>query len=78
MPGEKARDFKGSIGRLITYMGRYKWLILIILFVAAGSSVFSIFGPKTLGRATTELFEGVMRMVRGDAWALILPKSAVF
>ncbi len=66
MPGEKARDFKGSMGRLIAYMGRYKWLILIILLVAAGSSVFSIFGPKTLGRATTELYEGVMRMVRGD------------
>jgi len=74
MPGEKARDFKGSIGRLITYMGRYKWLILIILFVAAGSSVFSIFGPKTLGRATTELFEGVMRMVRGDALGIDFAK----
>ncbi len=67
MPGEKARNFKVSIGRLIAYMGKYKWLILIILLVAAGSSVFSIFGPKTLGRATTELYEGVMRMVRGDA-----------
>lgn len=66
MPGEKARDFKGSMGRLITYMGKYKWLIMIILLVAAGSSVFSIFGPKILGSATTELYSGVMRLVRGD------------
>ncbi len=67
MPGEKARNFKSSMGRLIAYLGRYKWLILVILIVAAGSSVFSIFGPKTLGRATTELYEGITRMVRGDA-----------
>ena len=66
MPGEKARDFKGSMRRLIAYLGKYKWLILIVLLVAAGSSVFSIFGPKILGSATTELYAGVMRIVRGD------------
>ena len=66
MPGEKARNFKASMGRLIAYMGKYKWLIFVILLVAAGSSVFSIFGPKIMGSATTELFAGVMRIVRGD------------
>lgn len=66
MPGEKARNFKTSMGRLIAYMGKYKWFIFVILLVAAGSSVFSIFGPRILGTATTELFAGVMRIVRGD------------
>jgi len=66
MPGEKARDFKTSMGRLIAYMGKYKWLIFVILLVAAASSVFSIFGPRILGSATTELFAGVMRIVQGD------------
>jgi ATP-binding cassette subfamily B protein len=66
MPGEKARDFKTSMGRLIAYMGKYKWLIFVILLVAAASSVFSIFGPRILGSATTELFAGVRRIVQGD------------
>lgn len=66
IPGEKARDFKGSMTRLIGYLGKYRWLILLVMLVAAASTVFSIFGPRSLGEATTELYNGVMRLVRGD------------
>lgn len=66
MPGEKARDFKGSMSQLIRYMGKHKWMILFTMLLAAGSTVFSIFGPRTLGQATTELYRGVMRIVQND------------
>ena len=66
MPGEKARDFKGSMRSLIRYLDKYKWLILVALLLAAGSTIFSIFGPRTLGQATTELYIGVQRMIQND------------
>lgn len=66
IPGEKARDFKGSMSQLIRYMGKHKWMILFTMLLAAGSTVFSIFGPRTLGQATTELYKGVMRIVQND------------
>ncbi len=66
MPGEKARDFKGSMSQLIRYMGKHKWMILFTMLLAAGSTIFSIFGPRTLGQATTELYRGVMRIVQND------------
>jgi len=66
MPGEKARDFKGSMRRLIRYLDKHKWLILLALLLAAGSTIFSIFGPRTLGQATTELYLGVQRMIQND------------
>jgi len=65
MKGEKARDFKGTIRKLIGYLGAYNRSIVIVLFVAAISTVFMIVGPKILGRATTKLFEGVVAMVSG-------------
>ena len=63
--GEKANDFKGTMGKLVTYLGSYKAAIILILIVAAGSTVFSILGPKILGKATTKLFEGVMAKLSG-------------
>jgi ATP-binding cassette subfamily B protein len=74
MPGEKARDFKGSMKQLIGYLGPYRWSILVMLLMAAGGTVFSIFGPRTLGQATTELYLGVMRMVQGDPLGIDLAK----
>ena len=74
MPGEKARDFKGSMKQLIGYLGPYRWSILVMLVMAAGGTVFSIFGPRTLGQATTELYLGVMRMVQGDPLGIDLAK----
>jgi len=66
MPGEKARNFKGSMKQLISYLGPYRWSVLLMLLMAAGGTVFSIFGPRTLGQAITELYAGVLRMVQGD------------
>ena len=65
MKGEKARDFKGTMRKLIGYLGSYNRSIVIVLIVAAISTVFMIVGPKILGRATTKLFEGVVAMVSG-------------
>ncbi len=65
MKGEKARDFRGTMTKLIQYLGSYKVSILIVLIFAVASTVFSIFGPKILGRATTKLFEGVMSQLAG-------------
>lgn len=74
MPGEKARDFKDSMKQLISYLGPFRWSILVMMLMAAGGTVFSIFGPRTLGQATTELYSGVMRMVQGDPLGIDLPK----
>jgi len=74
MPGEKARDFKGSMKQLIGYLGPYRWSILVMMLMAAGGTVFSIFGPRTLGQATTELYLGVMRMVQGNPLGIDLAK----
>ena len=65
MKGEKARDFKGTMRKLIQYLGSYKISILIVMIFAAGSTVFAIVGPKILGKATTKLFEGVMGQIAG-------------
>jgi len=63
MKGESARDFKGTMRKLIAYLGPYRWLMLLVLFLAAASTVFQIFGPKILGNATTKLFEGLMGQI---------------
>jgi ATP-binding cassette subfamily B multidrug efflux pump len=65
MRGEKARDFKGTIRKLIQYLGAYKIAIVIVMGFAVASTVFSIIGPKILGKATTKLFEGVMGEIAG-------------
>ncbi|WP_294551421.1 ABC transporter ATP-binding protein [uncultured Pseudoflavonifractor sp.] len=64
-PGEKAKDFKGTIGKLLAYMGRYKIGLFFVLLFAAGSTVFNVFGPKILGNATTELFNGLVAKISG-------------
>jgi len=65
MPAEKARDFKGTMLKLIQYLGNYKLTILGVMLLAIASTVFTIVGPKILGKATTKLFEGVMAMIAG-------------
>jgi ATP-binding cassette subfamily B multidrug efflux pump len=65
MKGEKPKDFKGTMRKLIGYLGAYKIAIAVILVVSAGSTVFSIVGPKILGNATTKLFEGVVAKIAG-------------
>ncbi len=53
------------MGKLIQYLGAYRVAILVVLLFAVGSTVFSIVGPKILGKATTKLFEGVMAQIAG-------------
>ena len=65
MPGEKARDFKGSMKKLLGYLAPFLPGIVVALVCAAASTVFSIFGPKILGQATTELFNGLIAMLTG-------------
>ncbi len=65
VPGEKAKDFKGTIGRLLAYMGKFKFALIGVLLFAVGSTVFNVVGPKILGQATTELFHGLMAKVHG-------------
>ncbi len=63
--GEKAKDFKGSMGKLFRYMGRYKFRFALMFLFAVAGTVFNIVGPKILGKATTELFEGLVSKVKG-------------
>lgn len=64
-PGEKAKDFKGTMKKLIRYIGNYKYAVAAVLLFAVGSTVFSIIGPKILSKATTELFNGLVAKVQG-------------
>ena len=63
--GEKPRDFKGTLRKLIQYLGRYQGLIIFIMVLAIASTAASIVGPKILGNATTQLFTGVMAQIAG-------------
>ncbi len=60
MPGQKAKNFKGTFRRLIHYLHPYRWRLCIVLAAAIASTIFSIVSPKILGKATTKLFEGLM------------------
>ena len=63
--GEKAKDFKGTIKKLLAYIGRYKIAVGVVALFAIGSTVFSIIGPKIMGNATTELANGLMAKIQG-------------
>nr|WP_302600183.1 ABC transporter ATP-binding protein [uncultured Cellulosilyticum sp.] len=69
-PGEKAKDFKGTMQKLMSYLGQFKIGISIVAIFAIASTVFSIVGPKILGKATTKLFEGVMGYVKTGTMAI--------
>lgn len=64
-PGEKARDFRGAMAKLFRYMGRYKFRFILMFVFAVAGTVFNIVGPKVLGKATTELFNGLVAKVNG-------------
>ena len=65
MPGEKAKDFKGTMKKLTAYLGKFKAAIFFVMLFAVGSTVFNIAGPKILGKATTELFNGLVGKISG-------------
>lgn len=64
MPVEKAKDFKGTLKRLIRYLRPHKFQLAAVLVMAILSTVFSIFSPKVMGKATTKLFEGIMAKIQ--------------
>ena len=65
MPVEKAKDFKGSIGKLFAYMKQYHAAVVVVILCAIASTVFSVIGPDILGKATTELANGLMAKIQG-------------
>ena len=67
MPGEKAKDFRGTMKKLMVYLGAYKFQLLLVGIFAIGSTIFNIVGPKILGRATTEIFNGLVGKISGGA-----------
>ena len=67
MSTEKAKDFKGTMKKLMGYLAQYKIGLLLVVIFAIGSTVFNIAGPKILGKATTELFHGLVSKVSGGS-----------
>ena len=67
MSTEKAKDFKGTMKKLMGYLAQYKIGLLLVVIFAIGSTVFNIAGPKILGKATTELFHGLISKVSGGS-----------
>lgn len=65
-PVEKAKDFKGTMRTLMSYLAEYKLAIIIVFIFAIGSVTFSVIGPKILGKATTEIFNGLVGKVSGE------------
>jgi len=65
MPGEKPKDFKNSIEKLVRYLGRYWYAIVAVMIFAAVSTVFSVAGPKIMARATNALVEGLGKKIAG-------------
>ncbi len=82
---EKPRDFKGTVGKLIRFMGRFKFAVAAALVFAIGSTTFNVIGPKVLSTATTELFTGLVAKVQGtgginfDAiWTILAITFAIY
>ena len=65
IPGEKSKDFKNSIEKLVRYLGRYWYAIVAVMIFAAVSTVFSVAGPKVMARATNALVEGLGKKIAG-------------
>jgi ATP-binding cassette subfamily B multidrug efflux pump len=65
VPGEKPKDFKGTIGKLLNYMAEYKFQLVLVFIFAVCSTVFTIVGPKVLSKATNELFNGLVAKISG-------------
>ena len=82
---EKPRDFKGTVKKLVRFMGRFKFAMLAALVFAIGSTAFNVIGPKVLSTATTELFNGIVAKVEGtgginfDAiWTILVTTLAIY
>lgn len=71
VPAEKARDFKGTSKRLLFYLRPYKLQLFAVFAMSILSTVFTIYSPKVMGRATTILFQGVWQRLQGDSGAVV-------
>ena len=67
VPVEKAKDFKGAFKQMIGYLSKYHVAIVIVMILTVGSTVFNILGPKVLGKATTEIFNGLVNKIQGGS-----------
>jgi ATP-binding cassette, subfamily B, multidrug efflux pump len=65
--GEKPRNFKATMSKLLQYLSEYKVSIIVVLIFAVVSTVFTIVGPKILGKATTKLYEGIVGQIAGTS-----------
>ncbi len=65
--GERAKDFGGTLRKLMKYMAQFKWGLALAVILSVGSAVFSIIGPKKMGAITTEIFSGLMSRIQGGA-----------
>ncbi len=65
--GEKPKEFKKTLGKLVKYLSKYHAAIIIVMIFTVGSTVFNVIGPKILGKATTEIFNGLMSKISGGA-----------
>ncbi len=65
-PVEKAKDFKGTLKKLIEYLNQYHLGIIIVMIFTVGSTLFNIIGPKILGKATTEIYKGLVAKITGS------------
>ena len=75
-PVEKAKDFKGTMKKLLGELSAFKISLIGVIIFAIGSAVFSIVGPKILAKATDELFNGLVRKVSGDSIGIDFDKIA--
>ena len=65
---DRAKDFKGSMGKLLkNYLVNYKWQFILVIIFAIGGTIFQIVGPKVLGNATTEIYTGLTSKLSGGA-----------
>lgn len=64
---QRAKDFKGTLKKLLAYIGKYKFGLAAVMISAMGSTIFQVVGPKILGNATTKIFEGIMSRLSGGA-----------
>ena len=73
---EKAKDFGGTMKKLLKHLSQYKILILLVILFSVGSAIFSIIGPKILGNATTEIYNGLIGRVTGTSSGIQFDKIA--
>ena len=64
-PGEKPKNFRKAVGDTLSYMGGYKFAIVLVVLISAVATIFETVGPKVMGKATTLLAQGVMAKIHG-------------